>query len=1382
MSVPVGWTCTEIPPRDPGDGRNAESRPLEAFRGVSAYVLLGDPGAGKTSAFKTEHEVLRSKGHYVSARDFLTLEPRDHPEWGSKSNRKTLFIDGLDEARAGSEDVRTPFDRIRGKLDALGKPPFRLSCREADWLGAHDRTHLETVSPDSRVTVLRLNPLGDEDIERILQAHHVVDTGNFLRAARQHGVEGFLSNPQTLVLLAKVVGEDGSAGNWPASRLELFERACRRIVQEENPEHRAASQSSAGTAWPSVENLLNAAGRLCAVQLLAGVTGFAMTDDAEHEDFPQVDEPAGEDGQLLRTALGRKLFNAHSSGRFAPIHHHVAAFLGARYLAGQTEGGTESTHNGLPVRRVTALMTGCDGMVVTPLRGLSAWLAAQCPSARAILIERDPIGVGLYGDVGPFSTDERHALLTALQIQGPRLVPAQRTAPAFRTLATPEMAETLRRMLADSSRTHEHQTFVHFLVCLLAHGTPLPALADIVLCVVRDETLLADMKAAALDAFIHNAPDAHETTRQLEALLADVRAGDIADPHDELLGTLLRQLHPDELAPAEVWTYLSESSNPLWGGRYYRFWKRLPDQSTDSAVADHLNVLVARQDTVWPALKSRGLQDLPARLLIRGLEAHGDRIERGRLYDWLGAGMNSDLDRPPEDCLELLRGWLGARPAIQKAILLEGLERLEGLDDDKFRREVGEIEQLLYGTDPPANFDHWCLERAETAKEERVAEYWLLRVRNAVRAGTNSRGLSLDLLERRVKKHDVLAEIYAHLQERDQATDAAAQRFHERARRYAAQKERQRQRNVDHVRAHEAALRENRCRPDLLNELAAAYMGLRTDAEGNTPVERLRNLFGDDEGLTQAALTGLRSAILRDDLPDLDEIVRLREQNHEHNLALPVLVSLEELNSPDPASFNKLARAVPDGLDRLDLDRIRTALGFHYCTLGLSEPGWFASILDSRPELVADVLIRTAAMEIRNGREHVPGLYDLACDPRHAEVARMASLPLLRGFTIRCAARQMTDLSRLLWSALQHADQDVLLDLIEHKLTRPSMDPAQRGRWLAAGLVLSPERYLQRSEEFATGSETHTRHLFAFFSEQPLQAFPMARLRPSVLQLIVRLTGHTFRPWGDNWSGGVIEITPDMSAAERVQWMIQSLSERPTVEASAALEALASDEALSPWCAELTWARVNQQVIRRDATYRHPDVEQVCRTLSGGRPANAGDLAALVVDRLDEIADRIKNASTNDWRSYWNENSHGRPTEPKPENSCRDALLRDLRRRLPPGTEAQPEAQYVNEKRADIRVSGADFNVPLEIKKNGHPALWSALRDQLIGRYVRDPETDGYGIYLVLWFGETEGNRTPLPPEDPRPAGPAALRTRLEALLTPEAARKIAIRVIDVTP
>ena len=80
------------------------------------------------------------------------------------------------------------------------------------------------------------------------------------------------------------------------------------------------------------------------------------------------------------------------------------------------------------------------------------------------------------------------------------------------------------------------------------------------------------------------------------------------------------------------------------------------------------------------------------------------------------------------------------------------------------------------------------------------------------------------------------------------------------------------------------------------------------------------------------------------------------------------------------------------------------------------------------------------------------------------------------------------------------------------------------------------------------------------------------------------------------------------------------------------------------------------------------------------------------------------------------------PLEPKHEDRCRDALLSHLRDHLPAAVDAQPEGQYAHDNRSDIRVSyGAEFNVPVEIKKDRHHRLWSALHDQLIARYASDP-------------------------------------------------------------
>ena len=112
------------------------------------------------------------------------------------------------------------------------------------------------------------------------------------------------------------------------------------------------------------------------------------------------------------------------------------------------------------------------------------------------------------------------------------------------------------------------------------------------------------------------------------------------------------------------------------------------------------------------------------------------------------------------------------------------------------------------------------------------------------------------------------------------------------------------------------------------------------------------------------------------------------------------------------------------------------------------------------------------------------------------------------------------------------------------------------------------------------------------------------------------------------------------------------------------------------------------------------------------------------------------------------------------------------------GIDAAPEGRYADEKRSDIRVSCGGFNVPVEIKKSSHRDLWSAIRNQLIAKYTRDPGACGHGIYLVFWFGK---DCCQSPESGSRPGGAAEIEKRLRDTLSPEEARMIRVCVIDVT-
>ena len=622
-------SCTEVVNGNTNQLQGQEPFSLETFRDVPAYVLLGDPGAGKTTAFKAEYKALGEKACSLTADEFLTYKEGDLPsEW----QEKTLFIDGLDEVRVSAQGA-SEFREVRKLLRALGKPRFRLSCREADWLGANDQERLESVSPDSKVRVLRLNPLTVPDVEKILSVRSdVPDPHAFITTAQEKGVDGLLFNPLSLGMLVDAVA---GGTNWPESRGQTFEEACRRMVCEHDPVRRMATVSSSP---PTLDQLLDAAGRLCAVQLITGKAGYTLHGQPGSNEYPALDQCEYDYPSRLRLVINSKLFKGEgvSDNRFTPVHRHIAEFLGARYLA-RIIG---AKRHPLPARRVIALLTGQDGAVVTEMRGLSAWLAALSPDARSALIERDPIGVGLYGDIQEFLPCDKRALLDSLKREASRLDPVW-THAAFGPLATCDMQPALKQVLEDSNRDQDHQTLTGFVLRVLEQGAPLPGLSRILLQIVRDDTRWPGINRVALDTFIHNCPEGQDKSDELRALLVDVHRDGVLDPDNELVGILLNQLYPQEIPPKEVWNYLSETRyrERIYLGAYHGFWERgLLAKSSGKQVAELLDCLPRRH----PGFRSHLLEKLPLKLLIKGLKTYGDQLAAARLYDWLGVGEIED--------------------------------------------------------------------------------------------------------------------------------------------------------------------------------------------------------------------------------------------------------------------------------------------------------------------------------------------------------------------------------------------------------------------------------------------------------------------------------------------------------------------------------------------------------------------------------------------------------------------------------------------------------------------------------------------------------------------------------------------------------------------
>lgn len=1380
----VPRTCTEIggdgsssgAERSPGGALNLRGRrggedvpsvsrrprPLEDFRERDAYVLLGAPGAGKTVEF--EREAGREGGCYVTARDFITFA--DRPEW----HGTTLFIDGLDEVRAGAADGRTPLDAIRFRLDALGRPRFRLSCREADWFEANDRRHLESVSPSGEVTVLRLDPLSCDGIHKLLRrCSDIEDADEFVREARQRGIDSLLTNPQSLEMLADAV----AGGRWPETRMETFALAGEKLVREPNLEHRCASRDR-----PAIPELLNAAGRLCAIQLLAGAAGYAGPGGEPDRDYLGLDQVPEDGPETLRHALGSRLFSGED--RRVPVHRQVAEFLAARYLAGLIDG------DHLPAGRVLALMTGGDGGIVSELRGLSAWLAAHNKTSRTEIVARDPLGTVLYGDVRGFSPDEKRGLLSGLKRlteRNPWFRETVRMDSRLGGLAALDMEEVFRSHLRDGPGDDAGQRFQALLLQSLIHGPPIPGLAGLLMEIVRDEDRWFVARSLALDAFVqHGGPEAPP---ELKKLLADVHAGVVSDADQDLLGTLLDALYPKSLSPSEILRHLkpSQPSSYSYLGHYYWFWRyQLPERSTNAQLAELLDGLADRFDELRPVLvgterrqaplaplEPLGRGQLLLSLLTRFLETSQEEVAPQRLFNCLGIVSDPQLDALPED-VESIRTWLSAHPEVQKEIIATGVARCAGSPD--FVGCMYAIEQRLFDAERPDDFGRWCLDQALAANDDEVASWFMVRVVDSMHRCLHDKGLSREIVEECIRGKTSLGRTFTERLSKLEASDAAVANFRGRNQARKEEKWREWEEWRDAVRSRRTALRENRAEPPVLDQLATAYFGRYVNVEGDTPRGRLQYLLADED-LIEEVTDAFRGAVRRSDVPSPAEIIRLHVCNRRHHLALPFLAGLEELE-----------RVAPAATLALDEERIRQALAFHHTIPAAASPAdavsendrrrtWYEPLLAEHPGIAADILVKVIRAELRSGRDHARGVYKLGDSEA---VARLAAVPLLESFPVRCTAEQVDDLSYLLRTALLRCDAAELLDLVDRKLTRRSMNPVQRIHWLGAGLLASAasdSAALSRArlEEYVTGNERRIRHLADFVTkagDEPFSAL-IGRLDVPALQLLVRLMAAVYQP-----------VDPLNSTVDLIHHFIGRLASVPTSDVIDALEGLLDDEALRSWRPALLHAADQQAAVRREAEFRHPDLAQVLQALDNHGPANAADLAALTFDLLTEISRNIRDGSTNDWRQYWHQVKGGESWRPKDEDDCRDALLSDLRYGLAPlGVDAAPEGRYADEKRSDIRVSFGGFNVPIEIKKSSHRNLWSAIESQLIAKYTRHPDAAGHGIYVVFWLGG-DPKLCQVPGSGRRPKSAAELEDRLRATLAPEQRHLIGVRVIDI--
>ena len=1377
----------------------SEGEKLSDFRSAHAYVLLGEPGAGKSTAFEEER---RNDGSAVevTARRFIRRSLEAHPKWRGA----TLLIDGLDEVRAGGGDLREPLDSLVCRLEQLGNPRFRLSCREDSWLGRNDLRELSSVIDGEEVHLLRLDPLSEQDTLRIVEAAGVPDPDRFYWNARDRGLEAFVQNPLLLDILVKAT----YSGSWPEGRLATFERACETLATERNQEHLNALD---GHPF-AVEEVVLAAGRLCSILLLCGNSGWSRRGPGDDE-YPALSE-AGEEQALLKFALDSKLFKGDAETGRRPRHRQIAEFLAARHLDHAIRD------RAVPATRVLAWMRGIDGIVMPDLRGVSVWLAARNPEFRRPVIKSDPVGVAFHGDAERFSREDTVLLFSGLEAQLKHQRLTQQWESASSVSLGALMAGPGREFLYDMLRAPDRSEDRHHFVERLLRGLGEATLRDVrsgspgsvdatrgayavLAATVRDSSWRSSVRNRALMELIWVLEDLAEGPSTLLELLRDLAECKV--PEDEkgaLTLRLLEHLYPTHVGAERIWDCVEQlwtASPPTvrsWDGDRHGWVHRLLHRSAPRNVRILIETLVRRAERLNKVLAQNNAEYFAELLLSRGLQLFGEELEPAELYEWF------ELVQPANDWPGLLLahcegvarkthdapwigvgsiyGWLRGHRDIQRALVLEGLKRNALLPRERALDHAIGVKFL--GDEAPPGFRRWCLEKAVALAETEPASatelaFWAVTERDAWGSPLNDEEVLTT-----VHNTPLLLEWHAQ-----RAAEAARHRE-------SPQSLQSRERQgayISSIRERLPAVEAGHGPPEMLHELGRVYLdGFKAGGIGRARTGLGLHLGGDND-LREAVIRRFRNLVERTDLPALDETAVLQagsgsppfgaafragliekegtrvEQFAPRDegalgraLAFYLLSGLHTRSHPLPVSFTR-AEAVP--LRRPTQPR----------------PKWYLHALESRPQAVADAFVAVNRARVRAKEPPDQHMYDLPWEPEYGGVGPLAVPKMFAPFPVRCAPAQVVSLRLVLWAALKYMPPEDLRQLVRQRLRGKGMDHAQRGTWLGAGLFVDREACLPSVVEFiSNGRKTRCRHLLEFLVPY-LDPLPEQQWPTADLAALIKVMGTKLSSPSD--AGGFLL---DWKLHPLLKVWLDALANRVDEEAVAALGGLAEDPSLENWRGVLRRARDEQAIERGMSVYVTPTISEVRKGLRGGPPIGAADLAALVADKLANLASRIRDGNTDAWQQFWHTDPRdpkGRKViRPKAEEPCRDALLSDLQLLLEPHEiDAQPEGHHAEDAKSDIIAVHRVHAVVVEVKKSDSEDLWSAATDQLIGKYVRDPRSGGYGIFLVLWFGADRLKSPPRAGTPPR--SPEELARMLEGLLTHEQRRTVTVIVVDVS-
>lgn len=1211
-------------------------------------------------------------------------------------------------------------DLVLQKLGELGYPRFVLSCRVSDWRSA---TGLEAISEqyDEKPLEMHLEPFGDADAAAFLRSVFGDDSRAVIEHFNVRGLRGMLGNPQSLQMIAHVA----KLGPLPETRSELFEKAVD-VLRSEHKQGKVDTQ-------PAKEMALDSAGAAFAGLILTGseaIVRKAAANVAEGE-LEIAELSTLPNAEAIKNILGTRLFKANGADRFSYWHRRIGEFLGARWLA--------KLANTKRKRRRLISMFQNQGLVPANLRGIHAWLARD-PALAHEVIAADPMGVIEYGDADALSVEQARMLLGALE----KLANSD---PNFYNFGKPSLRGLMQPMLANDIRSliiSEEMPFALRLLLLdaLKGSDIVPLLANELNSLLLNNSLFFAYRKSAGSALAAAKIEKDwplivsrllSYDDNLSIRLAIELAGEIGYEYfsNNLIGDLVVAYTKGEKPTAGV----------LW-------WMRntLPVSRIEN-VLDHITQQTIESENLDLHTRRDELSDFTYHLIFRHSQHY--HLDSNKFWSWI-KNYNSSMGYAGafrEKLTILIMNDHPLRQATQRLALIENTreENIRVLAHrlsrclPAFSPDTSDVAALLNALDPD---DH---------SDQRWRDVIRL-IHHEGEIGAETRELA-----KRFAKHDPELLVWIDMLAVPIIQDWELENIEsERERRNQRKLKREKQlkdylENIDNVRRGQY-----RC----IIGPAKAYLNLLNNTKDNKPAhERIADWLNQD--LSNAAHEGFEAYLKHSPpQPNAEEIAEAWADGNIWESAY-ILVSAFAERSRKGIGFEDLT---DERLMAVLFELRRSKIDHHAGFDGLEKE--IEEALQERNAWESTLRIYYEP-QFRAQRESIDGLHVLLRDNNHTEVSIKLAADWIEHFPDMHPNIEKELINRLLYSN-QH---DQLRGIATERLKL--IDENRRRTWIATSLLIDFEKTASHLKKLQT--EPELLWSLKYLTGGHFDNSKNLILTPIQLEWLIS----SFRsnwPFISNAEYETYGGEKPWDASEYITHLIKRLGNNYNDEAIAAIQRL-RDQKTDGYTEIIRGVAAEQAQARVEIDYIPPSLEILNAISRDTTPASAIDLRTFILEELEIVQAKIRGDDAESWRGLYDDKIVARK-----EEECRDHLL-GLLRQGSEGIALEPETHVANDKEVDITCSAGSHRIPIEIKGQWHKDLWHGADTQLNKLYTGDWRAHGYGIYLVLWFGDKQPPNKKLksPGRDfDIPQTPEELRQMLSSRSQAACNGRVVVFVLDV--